>query len=287
MTRKIQWLSALEVKNNSILNELQKKMQNYYSDNRDYYSDISFTEKIWNDNNSLIHRDIINECRNKSRILEIGCGQAFILRTGKIKKENYTGIDYSSDLIEKNRTEYPESIFLPIKQTNIFPVLSESFELVFSHFVIEHTVFPNIFLDECFRVLKPNGTLIIVAPNFLSRNLLTSQKAGFSKGSGREKFKNGKYFDMLVTGFDSRIKIPLVSLMCRYLANKKPKFFVNINPTCFIYEFSPDLDAVYLTYEKEIKAYLNHKIDWSFFDDELNRFVVKNNIIYIKGLKRF
>ena len=76
----------------------------YYSENKRYYSDISFTENIWEDTTALPQQDILNECLDKLNILEIGCGEAFILRTGKIKKENYTGIDYSSDLIEKNQT---------------------------------------------------------------------------------------------------------------------------------------------------------------------------------------
>lgn len=262
-------------------------MQRYYSDGYMYYSDISFTENIWNDPQALVQQDIIKECQTKNNILEIGCGQAFILKTGKIEPKNYTGIDYSSALIEKNKQVYSESKFLTLSKPNHIPFEDGSFDFVFSHFVIEHTVFPNIFLDECSRVLKPNGSIIIVAPNFLGRRGITSQNSGFSNGTGRQKFKDGKYLDMIVTAYDNKIRIPVATLFYRFLASREPRFFINVNPTCFIYEFSPDFDAVYLTYEKEIKAYLNNKIHWLEFNDELYRFISKNNLIYIKGLKRF
>ena len=285
ITRKIQWLSSLDEKNYEPLLDLQRRMQQYYSNNTNYYSDISFTENIWSDSSALIQQDIIHECQNKINILEIGCGQAFILKTGKIKQGSYTGIDYSSNLIENNKQVYSESKFLTIEKPNQFPFPDESFDLVFSHFVIEHTVYPNIFINECSRVLKTNGTLIIVAPNFLGRKGITSQKSGFSKGTGREKFKDAKYLDMIVTAYDNKIRIPATTLFYRYLASKKPQFFININPTCFIYKFSPDLDAVYLTYEKEIRAYLNNKYHWLELKNELNRLVSKHNLIYVKGLK--
>lgn len=287
MTRRIQWLSALDKKNQTTLDELQKKMIAYYSKNEKYYSDISFTENVWKDTNALPQQDILSECQNRKNILEIGCGEALILRTEKIEKEFYTGVDYSTDLINKNRAEYPTSNFLTITESNVLPFAEQTFDLVFSHFVIEHTVYPNIFLDECIRVLKPNGTLIIAAPNFMGQLGISSQKVGFSKGTGREKLKDGRYLDMIVTAFDSKIRIPVIALGYKLSSLIKPRFFININPTCFIYNFSPDVDAVYLTYKKEIKTYLSTKIQWLELNYELDNFISKNNLIYVKGLKRF
>jgi SAM-dependent methyltransferase len=287
INREIKWVASLNKKNHANLVELQKRMKQYYSDNSNYYSDISFTKNIWNNKDALIQHDIVNECRDKSNILEIGCGQAFILGTGMIKPRQYTGTDYSYDLIEKNKRVHPESKFLTLEEPNLLPFPDESFDLVFSHFVIEHTVFPNLFLDECARVLNPKGTLIITAPNFLGRLGISSQKVGFSKGTGREKLKDRRYLDMIVTAFDNKIRIPAVIILYRFLASLEPRFFINLNPTCFEYEFSPDVDAVYLTYKKEIKAYLNNNIHWLELNTQLKRFVSKNNLIYIKGLKRF
>ena len=100
----------------------------------------------------------------------------------KIEKNIYTGIDFSPNLINKNKIAYPNSKFKVITNPKVFPVESESYDLVFSHYVIEHTVYPNLFLDECKRALKKDGILIIVAPNFFGRKGISSQKVGFSQG---------------------------------------------------------------------------------------------------------
>ena len=284
--RKIEWISALDLRNRSKLECLQKKMTDFYSNNPNYYTDISFTEILWLDKAALVQQDIISECQHKTAILEIGCGEAFILKSNKINKRNYTGLDFSEQLILKNKISYPESNFIKIENPYELPLENESFDIVFSHFVIEHTVYPNLFLNECKRVLKKNGLLIIAAPNFLGRKGITSQKSGFSKGTGREKLNDGKYLDMIFTAYDNKIRIPAATFYHRLLASKKPRFFININPTCFIYDFSPDVDAVYLTYEKEIKNYLRNEFNWTELNDELNRFVSINNLIYIKGVKK-
>jgi ubiquinone/menaquinone biosynthesis C-methylase UbiE len=285
ITRKIKWLSSFDKKNQEILFELEQRMQQYYSNSSNYYSTISFTENVWNESKSLVQQDIIIECQNKNNILEIGCGQAFILKTNRIKPSSYTGIDFSTDLINSNKIEYPHSKFVTIEETNQLPFPNESFDLLFSHFVIEHTVFPNKFLNECCRVLKSNGILIIVAPDFLGRLGITSQKSGWSEGTGRDKLKDAKYLDMLVTAFDNKIRIPCIALIYKFLASIKPRFFININPTCFVYEFAPDLDAVYLTYEREIKYFLSKQFKFFKPNNELKSFLKKNRLIYIKGIK--
>lgn len=287
ISRKIEWISALAQKNRSKLDVLQKKMTDFYLKNPNYYTEISFTESLWLDDSALVQQNIINECRHKTAILEIGCGEAFILKSNKINKRNYTGLDFSTELILTNKMRYPDSNFIKIENPYDLPLENESFDVVFSHFVIEHTVYPNLFLQECKRVVKKNGILIIAAPNFLGRKGITSQKTGFSKGTGREKFKEGKYLDMLLTAYDNKIRIPTAILYHRLLASIKPRFFININPTCFIYDFSPDIDAVYLTYEKEIKNYLHNEFNWKELNIELKRFLLKNNLIFIKGVKNF
>ena len=90
---------------------------------------------------------------------------------------------------------------------------------------------------------------------------------------------------MLITGFDNKIRVPLYTYYYRSKANYKPLFLININPTCFIYKFSPDVDAVYLTYEKEIKTYLNNSFNWIVIDKDFKDYLSRNNSIYIKGSK--
>ena len=45
------------------------------------------------------------------------------------------------------------------------PYPGESFDYVFAGEVIEHLIDTDFFLSDCYRVLKPNGTLVLTTPN--------------------------------------------------------------------------------------------------------------------------
>ncbi|MEW6324878.1 MAG: class I SAM-dependent methyltransferase [Nitrospirota bacterium] len=56
-----------------------------------------------------------------------------------------------------------------------FPVDSEKYDVVTAGEVIEHMLDEGVFLDECRRVLKPHGLLVLTTPNlsfFLNRLLV-------------------------------------------------------------------------------------------------------------------
>jgi SAM-dependent methyltransferase len=285
ISRKIEWKSTLHKDNVLQLNCLQKDLMEFYESNENYYKDIDFTNESWLDKNEILNQDIISECNGCVSILEIGCGKANILRTTNVSPVNYTGIDFSERLIDDNKKNFPTANFLRINDPQKFPLASENFDLVFSHFVLEHSVFPNKMLNESLRVLRRTGKLIILCPDFLAKGGISSQRSGFSKGTGREKLQKGKILDAFVTGFDNKVKMPLYCLWYRVQANLNPKFYINLNPVCFNDPFIPDVDAVYLTYENEIKNFLNVKINWVKHDKKIRDFAQKKSLIYLKGIK--
>lgn len=285
VNRNFNWVSALNENNFVKLQKLQEDLINFYEQNDKYYSEIDFTANYWKDANQLLYKDISAEILKSRNVLEVGCGSANCLLTDKINKSSYTGIDFSEILINNNKEKFPEASFVYLKNPYLFPFANERFDLVFSVFVIEHTVFPNKFLDECNRVLKKNGKLIILAPDFLGRSILSSQRTGFGIGTGRDKLKKGNIIDALLTGYDNKIRMPFKMHSMRRLIRKEPKFFINLNPTCFTDPFAPDVDAVYITYKKEIKEYLQDYINWENLDIEKIEFAMKNKLIYLKGIK--
>jgi len=129
--------------------------------------------------------------------------------------------------------------------------------LVFSVFVLEHTTNPALFLNECVRMLKKDGVLIILCPDFMGYGRMTSQRAGVSEGNSKLKIQKKRYLDAIVTLFDNRIRIPLYCKYFSYKCHQSPKFYINITPTMFIDNFIPDVDAVYVTYKNEIIKHLN------------------------------
>ena len=284
-TRKIIWKSSINKKNAIKLLQLQEEMAEFYQNANDYYDNIDYTSDTWNDITQLEAQDILSEAKKHEKILEVGCGRANILKSGKIDQKCYTGFDFSRKIIQENCKDYPKATFHCLKDVFRFPVGMEQYDFVFSHYVLEHCIFPSKFLDECIRVLKLNGTLVILCPDFLGVGRMSSQRAGFSAGPGRQKISIGMYSDAIITGFDNKIKIPLYSFYYRILANIRPRFYVNLHPTCFVDKFSADVDAVYLTYTEEIKKYLSSNIKWVALPQSLSMFSKRNAHIYLKGIK--
>lgn len=58
--------------------------------------------------------------------------------------------------------------FMPFDLASRFPLESDSFDLIFSSSLIEHVSDPAQYLQECRRVLRPDGTLYLSFPPFYS-----------------------------------------------------------------------------------------------------------------------
>lgn len=282
ITRKIQWISSRASKNQAKINRLQENLVAFYSRNDSYYEDIDFTEENWTEKGDSIFQDIIGTVKKANKILEIGCGSSNILKHNASIRPKYTGIDFSDDLIGRNRAKYPESSFHVIDNPNKYSFNDGQFDLIFSTFVLEHVCFPHLFLMECERMLSPNGILIILCPNFLGRGDISSQRKGFGPGTGMEKLRSKKFLDAFVTGFDSRIRLPIYCFILRNLALLKPRFYININPLCFKDDFQPDVDAVYLTYKMEIINFLSKNFFYMKNSNELNSLEKRKRLIYLK-----
>jgi SAM-dependent methyltransferase len=256
--RAIHWVSAVDPANAKVLAELQARMAGYYATNDEYYEEIDITKDYWRTEPS--YAEILHQAERANRILEIGCGRANLLAHAPGLAARYTGIDFSSQLIERNRKHYSEACFQLIEWPTRFPVESSSYDFVFSVWVIEHTVYPNVFLDECCRVLRPGGVLAILCPDYLGADRMASQRAGFSAGTGKEKVKRGAILDALVTGWDRKVVIPGACGRRRKAIGDRYAFLVNSQPVCFTDPFIPDVDAVYVTYADEMIAYLRGRV---------------------------
>lgn len=88
----------------------------------------------------------------KGKLLDIGCGKKPYLPIFKNRVESYVGLDL------KGGDVCGSALALP------FP--NNSFETVFSSQVLEHVTDHFLMIREAYRVLKPNGYLIMTAPLF-------------------------------------------------------------------------------------------------------------------------
>lgn len=253
----IEWISSTDPKNQFKLDQLAKKMGDYYTNNTAYYGDIEDSETLWVDKNYLPHQKILEKAKKAENILEIGCGESPILKFYPELSSKYTGIDFSPKIIANNRKRFPKATYSEIDDPYAYPFQDKQFDLIFSVFVLEHTVFPQKFLNECMRLVKPGGEIVILAPSYLDYGVLTSQQVSEDLSSGRELLKKGDLIGTIRAALYNKFLIPN---KCKKLSNNLPGFYINLNPLCFrVPKFQSDVDAVYVVSEREIEMYFNSK----------------------------
>jgi SAM-dependent methyltransferase len=253
MNRQIAWISSIDPRNKAAVDLLETTMRKFYSESPTYYADIDFATAAWAADH--VNKDIAARARESLRILEIGCGAARILDYFPDLAPHYTGVDFSAVQLANNRSRHPSATFVQLGDSGNLPLQSDTYDCVFSLYVLEHAVRPQRFLDESVRVTGSGGWWLMRCPDFLGYSRMSSQRCGYTAGTGREKIRRGDVWDAVVTAWDSRVRVPL---KCRAIRRQIARrdgvhgFFVNTQPTCLTDAFGADRDAVYLTYKEEI-----------------------------------
>lgn len=101
-----------------------------------------------------------------NKILDIGCANGGFSKYLIEQGFDCYGLEYSEDAIykaTKNGLKITKGSFI-----ENFPFEDSTFDIIFAGEVIEHTIDDDFFLKECYRVLKPNGLIIITTPNLTS-----------------------------------------------------------------------------------------------------------------------
>jgi SAM-dependent methyltransferase len=282
VSRKLNWVSSVDPANSLQIEALQKRMVEFYATSASYYGDIDFTAGAWK--TDPVYRDISARLEESGGdVLEVGCGASNILLARPGLQRRYTGCDFSASLLEKNRARFAGAQFQALGSPAELPFAEGMFGAVFSVYVLEHTLRPAVFLDECVRVLRPGGIFILRCPHYLAQGKMPSQRAGLGYGTGRQKLAHGRLWDALSTAYDRKVAIPSrCAQLRRQIADRRSLgFWINLAPVCFADAFEPDHDAVYLTYEAEIQRYLEGRIS---FDSGAARFADPDSI-YLVGTK--
>ena len=100
----------------------------------------------------------------KGKILDIGCGDGEYSFNLKEKGFEVIALD-----IDEERFKYKNKIeFLKCDLTKGLPFPNEFFDYVLFLEVIEHIYNHSFVIEEIYRILKPNGLLILSTPNILN-----------------------------------------------------------------------------------------------------------------------
>lgn len=98
------------------------------------------------------------------RVLDIACGEGYgAAALQKAGAAHVIGVDIAEDVCAHARKKY--GLDARSGSAEQIPIADGSADVVVSFETLEHVPDPHRFLDECIRVLKPNGRLIISTPN--------------------------------------------------------------------------------------------------------------------------
>jgi SAM-dependent methyltransferase len=105
--------------------------------------------------------------KNKpGRLLEVGCGNGHRLAQYRDLGWRVEGQEVDLKAAKLARQLYDLKIHLgPVEELRI---PDATFDAIIMHHVIEHLHHPEMVLAECHRLLRTNGKLVVVTPNFES-----------------------------------------------------------------------------------------------------------------------
>tara|TARA_Y100000022_G_scaffold124689_1_gene108011 strand:- start:320 stop:985 length:666 start_codon:yes stop_codon:yes gene_type:complete len=112
--------------------------------------EISNSERLLFTFNSALKLFFDSKISKDSKLIDLGCGDGSFLKALKRNQIQCKGYDY--DEVNLENEEIPED--------------SNSCDFITCNSVIEHLTDSTNLLEESYRVLKPNGKLIIITPNF-------------------------------------------------------------------------------------------------------------------------
>lgn len=98
------------------------------------------------------------------RVLEVDCGAGVLAKLMAEKGAIVEATDMSAVAVERARAKGISARRADLDSEPL-PYPDEEFEVVVSNSAIEHRFFHEKNLDECVRVLKPGGKLILCLPN--------------------------------------------------------------------------------------------------------------------------
>jgi 2-polyprenyl-3-methyl-5-hydroxy-6-metoxy-1,4-benzoquinol methylase len=120
----------------------------------------------------VVARDVVAKAvsglrRSEPTIVDVGCGDGWFLEQLATHLAapgiRFVGLDYSLDQIAKARKLPYEFEVCDLGEG--IPLPDASADVVHAAEVLEHLYDPDLLVEECARVLRPGGHLIVTTPN--------------------------------------------------------------------------------------------------------------------------
>lgn len=144
---------------------MKKKLKTGLWGDQKYYERISRVDNLSHPGFLLAKKYSVNA----NNILDVGCGDGSKLAQLGSKNSQLTGCEMGQAGIDVGKRKYPKIKFILLTNEKL-PFEDSSFDFVCSFFVLEHIQSPGLVIEEMIRVLKPEGQLVLLAPNFGAPN---------------------------------------------------------------------------------------------------------------------
>lgn len=132
-----------------------------------YRSEYKKVNPVWRDSLTIYKELISQRIHLNSKILDIGCGHSDYLQQILKPETDTYGLDIDEYALAKN-TLIKHKV---VGSVEAMPFADNFFDIVIMAWVMEHLENPNKAFMEIFRVLKPGGQLIFLAPNTWNYNI--------------------------------------------------------------------------------------------------------------------
>jgi len=115
----------------------------------------------------LLEKELVESFPNKNRsnlkILELGAASGYISKLLLPQGFRVVASDSEPEIVEHLIGSGIEALMIDVCEK--FPLDDREFDAILMGELIEHVFDPGFLLDECFRVLRKGGILIITTPN--------------------------------------------------------------------------------------------------------------------------
>lgn len=112
--------------------------------------------------------DLVNriELKNPKRIIDIGCGpgNSTAVLKSRFPDAYILGVDFSPNMIEKAKADYPDIDFMLFDATKDFDKLEGKFDIVFSNACIQWVPNHKRLLADMMNILNPRGVMAVQVP---------------------------------------------------------------------------------------------------------------------------
>jgi len=111
------------------------------------------------------------------RILDIGCGRGLFVNIMRKAGWSATGIEFNEETASYASAGYGLDVLSGDLTEHEFP--DGCFDVISMYHVLEHVVNPQAMVEECRRILRKGGLLVIAVPNLSSLQTSAGKKAWF------------------------------------------------------------------------------------------------------------